>query len=742
MAAFKQIALFTIYLSGTLVSCAVAGVGSIDSGRASYSTIAPEGVKLPPDVIYRTENLSGPMPTTDWCSSPAWERYSSNHFAHPLAMRASEEGLRISYPGAEVHAVEKHIFASFQKELVLGHSGVEQFDDARIDGLSDWFVDVLFADGGRSMCLSYGHGCPFVFARYSGGGAKIRFEGDAKIWFGNAGGPTLGVTVKGRHYGLFGPSASTWSGLDGRIFTNHSGDKTYFSLAILPNNNPETLALFERYAHTHIVGTEVKWRYVPGKGLVETDFTFETKCFEGKQQDTLFALYPHQWRNMKAELLEYSYDSIRGPMKLACGSHFTTTMRFPGVLPSLPDKGGCDRELLGKYTAEAASARLGNPADTYWDGKELGKISNLIPIAQQLGDTTSAARLTNIVKSKLENWFTAPQEGDKKERYFFYDSTWGTLIGVKPSYGSSDQLNDHHFHYGYFIRAAAEIARTDKTWAQESQWGAMVNLLIRDIACPDRNDKQFPFLRCFDPYAGHSWASGHARFGDGNNQESSSEAMNAWTGIILWGQATENAALRDLGVYLYTTEMNAINAYWFDVNDEVFADGYAQESAALIWGGKTDFATWFSGEPEHIVGINLLPIQSGSLYLGVFPDYVRRNLKGAAALRGSYEWKDWREILWMYEALYDADGAMKRLQAGPEIKDPYARAYAYHWISNLHALGHVNRAITADCATAVVFTQKEKNTYAVSNITTRPITVHFSDGTRLAVPPGRFETTP
>ena len=48
--------------------------------------------------------------------------------------------------------------------------------------------------------------------------------------------------------------------------------------------------------------------------------------------------------------------------------------------------------------------------------------------------------------------------------------------------------------------------------------GAMVETLIKDIANWDRNDSRFPFLRNFDPYEGHSWASGHAGFADGNNQ--------------------------------------------------------------------------------------------------------------------------------------------------------------------------------------------------------------------------------
>ncbi|MEK8105205.1 glycosyl hydrolase [Micromonospora sp. M12] len=51
----------------------------------------------------------------------------------------------------------------------------------------------------------------------------------------------------------------------------------------------------------------------------------------------------------------------------------------------------------------------------------------------------------------------------------------------------------------------------------------MVDLLIRDANNYRRGDTQFPYLRDFDIYAGHDWASGHGSFGSGNNQESSSE---------------------------------------------------------------------------------------------------------------------------------------------------------------------------------------------------------------------------
>ncbi len=63
---------------------------------------------------------------------------------------------------------------------------------------------------------------------------------------------------------------------------------------------------------------------------------------------------------------------------------------------------------------------------------------------------------------------------------------------------------------------------------------ANIALLTRDIASPVRDDAMFPFLRHFDVYAGHSWVSGQAPFGDGGNEESSSEAVNAWAALILF----------------------------------------------------------------------------------------------------------------------------------------------------------------------------------------------------------------
>jgi len=428
-------------------------------------------------------------------------------------------------------------------------------------------------------------------------------------------------------------------------------------------------------------------------------------------------------------------------MKLGAGEAFTTVMRFPGVLPALPGR-GCDKALLLKYLTDPAALPTKNAPDTYWQGKTLGDMASLVPLAEQAGRKDLASKFRKALAGRLEHWLTAPGRTRKSERFFHYDKLWGTLIGQKASFGSDSALNDHHFHYGYFVRAAAEIARTDKAWASDKAWGGMVKLLIRDMCGGDRADRMFPFLRCFDPYAGHSWASGNAKFGDGNNQESSSESMNAWTGIILWGLATGDTKLRDLGIYLYTTELHAINAYWFDVEDRFFPKGYQQSCAALIWGGKLDYATWFSGEPEHVHGIILLPIQSGSLYLGLYPHYVRRNLACLAKLRGGNRWKHWHHVFWPYEALADADKAMRRFQADPGRIAPHQRAFVYHWIASLAALGHVDRTVWADHPSAMAFVRDGKRTYVAWNTAAGPVKVRFSDGRMLEVKSGDVAVKP
>ncbi|WP_025025799.1 glycosyl hydrolase [Caldalkalibacillus mannanilyticus] len=726
--------------------------GEVNVGLGSYSTVKPPGVTDVQEMIYKTSNVRGAMPTNDWWSSTAWMQYSERQYPHPLAVQNQHNGLRVFYPGPTMTANSACICAwmpgltdpNGNDDFIIGHTGTSQFSSTNVDGFNDWFVTNVFESVSGSLKVTYGHGSPYIYATYAGGSPKISFPQTPMIWSGHAHSAVLGVTINGRHYGLFAPSGSTWSGMGTSTLTNNMNGKNYFSIAVLPDNSSATLEKFREYAYAHVIDTKVSWSFNENTSEVITTYNYTTEAKEGIQTGTLFALYPHQWKNTSTNFLPYTYTSVRGMMKVAEGSSFQTKMIFHGVLPSLPDLGSYDRSRLARYIDEAEEEIFPGVADTYWYGKHLGKLATLAPIADQVGDTKAANKFRNEIKSGLERWFKASDvHGNlKSSEVFYYNNHWGTLLGYPDSFGSVVEMNDHHFHYGYFIKAASEIARVDQNWVNNANWGGMVNLLIRDIASADRNDPMFPFLRNFDIYAGHTWASGHAKFGDGNNNESSSEAMNAWTGVILWGEATGNKALRDLGIYLYTTEMNAINEYWFDVHDTNFHPDFTRSTASMIWGGKVvGDGVWWTGNPEEVHGINWLPLQGGSLYLTHYPNYTQKNYEALVRENNGTNWDAWEDIIWMYRAIHNPADAIQQFNARADVYIPEAgnsKANAYHWIHNLNALGTVDRSITANTPLYAVFNKNGRKTYVAYNMSSANKTVQFSDGITLFVPAHSF----
>jgi endoglucanase Acf2 len=746
--------LIFLLLASVLPGTGSAFSGEVMQGAGSYSTVLPPGATDVQSQIYKTSNVTGKMPTNDWWSSLAWVPYSNAQFPHPLAVKNQSDGMRIYYPGNRI-AANTAAIAGWMNDIhdfTVGHSASATFPDAKVDGFNDWFVKALYQNGANSMSVTYGHGSPYVYFTYAGGNPALKFYSAPTIWSGNANSPVLGITMAGAHYALFGPTGSTWSGIGTPTLTNNLNGKNYFAIAVLPDNTTATLNKFKQYAYSHVTDTEMNYAYNPVNSEVSTTFTYTTTAKEGSQNGTIFALYPHQWKNTAQALLGYTYNSVRGTMKTGEGSSFTTRMKFTGVLPSLPDKGSYDKSTLGGYINEEEALTYTGGTDTYYIGKRMGKLAVLAPIADQVGDTAAASQFRNEIKSRLTDWLKASDGNGnlKSSNLFYYNNNWGTLIGYPASFGSADELNDHHFHYGYFIKAAAEIARTDKTWAANN--AAMVNLLIRDMASWDRNDPLFPYLRNFDPYAGHSWASGHAKFDDGNNNESSSEAMNAWTGLILWGEATGNTTVRDLGIYLYTTEMNAINDYWFDVQDNTHPAEYTPSVVTMIWGGKGANGTWFTANPEQVHGINWLPITAGSLYLTHNPAYTNKNYSAMLAENGGSTWDMWRDLVWMYRAISNPADAKAQFTAGigsmvtgaPEgsggTEGGNSKANTYHWIYNLDAMGNADPTITANSPTAAVFNKNGVKTYIAYNYTNSAKTVAYSDGTTVTVPANSFNT--
>ena len=318
------------------------------------------------------------------------------------------------------------------------------------------------------------------------------------------------------------------------------------------------------------------------------------------------------------------------------------------------------------------------------------------------------------------------------------------MLGYPSGHGQDNNINDHHFHWGYFIHAAAFIEQFQPGWA--IKWGDMVNLLVRDAASADRNDMLFPFLRNFSPYAGHSWANGFATFPHGNDQESTSESMQFASSLIHWGSVTNNDNIRDLGIYIYTTEQTAIEEYWFDMYNRNFSSSQPYKLVSRIWGNSYDNGTFWTNDIAASYGIELYPIHGGSLYLSHNESYtqslweeMRRN---TGILNNQANDNLWHDTYWKFFSLIDPQAAIDLYDSYPNrnLKFGISDAQTYYWLHAMNSLGKLEPSITANHPITAVFSKNGIKTYVAQNYSSSPISVSYSDGFTLNVPANTLAT--
>ncbi len=748
---------FVVCSVATLVAwlaCGGALAQPVKVGEASYS-LAPKGPdRKMPAALLRTEALlKTAAPTNQWYSTLVFNAKPEVIYAQPLTFKAAPAGFEMALPSKEVTPTPRRdveIRYPHRDPLMIVPAAFEP-GQAKLAQTGDWSIDISMGRDADQFTATIAHGSPYAYFQLSRGDVRLKLPmaaerieaaGDARV---------LALRVKGKAYALFGPTGVRWEQVSATEWLGRLPAGTgFFSAAALPDDQPATLKLFASHAYAFIQDTRVEWRYDASTSQVETVFKATTRAMEGSDPTTLFGLYPHHWFNNASvtDKLGGGYDSVRGKIRLLAAQQFKTTGVYSGFVPYWPGVKESPRlsELADLAKTDQRNARrmmLEEGKGAYWQGKGLQRIVKLMDVVEQQGDLEGRDKLLATLKKRVEEWFS----GDSGKTYFHYDKSLGAVASYPDEFFTVEQINDHHFTYGYWIRAIAEIALRDPAWAAKEKWGGMVDLLVADIATAERGRADFPFLRNFDPYEGHSWASGIGLGADGNNQESSSEAINAWAALVLWGEVTGNRSLRDLGLYLYTTEVAAIDHYWFDIHGLVFPPEYKNVEVSQLFGGALIHNTWWTDEPRQIKGINLLPITTASLYLGRDPKYVKRNLGALKpemeiyAARGQRPPNPppadvWQDIFAKYMALADPAAGLAQWDRWGSFELGDTRTHALHWMLSLQEMGTPDFGVQADTPLYSVFKRADgRKTYLAYNATKAPISVRFSDGKVLTVAP-------
>ncbi|MFI3240670.1 MAG: glycosyl hydrolase, partial [Bacteroidales bacterium] len=551
----------------------------------------------------------------------------------------------------------------------------------------------------------------------------------------------------GADFAIYAPVGSTWSA-NGGVYTSSLNGEDYMSVAFLPMECADLAQKaidYKEFAYVFPTDTKAEYAYDEATSVVRTDFSVTTEVMEGAYDKVLMGLLPHQWSNLASDCAVVegdSYTSIRGEIKSIVGNSFSVENIYYGILPTLPavclDGSGYSDSVMSDKLTAMKDDEIGDWTDSYNDGQLLNRLVQSARIAAETGNNEAHEALLNTIQERLEDWLSYEQ--GEVAFLFYYIDEWSTLVGYPAGHSQDSNLNDHHFHWGYFIHAAAFMEQYRPGWADK--WGGMVDLLVRDAASSNREDDMFPYLRNFSPYAGHCWANGFATFPQGNDQESTSESMQFNSSLIHWGTITGNDEIRDLGIYLYTTEQSAVEEYWFDMYERTFTSSQAYSVVSRIWGNSLDNGTFWTTDLAASYGIELYPIHGGSLYLGHNIEYAEKlwsEIKSNTGITVN-EANDnlWHDTMWKYAAFVDAAEAVEMYDSYPDrsLKFGMSDAQTYYWLHSMYSLGNVSTDVTADYAVAAAFDRSGRMSYVAHNYKGEDITVTYSDGFQMVVPAG------
>ncbi len=658
-----------------------ASTGSVTTPSLNTATITSN---------FRSDKLyfdkTGPVPTNKIWSGVIFGGELAGLYTFPFGSKLDKGKLNIAIPKKFVY--EKLVTAQVFAENIAIETA-KPIESVYVKDYSDLSVTLRFVDslGADQYTATFIQGSPYIYIfptaselKLSGANYKLAKQNGNYFYKADTGG--IAVFTDGKISEQ--SDALTIDFGDGNvgadIAPNGSRKDRYLTLAAfaVPNNDAslnDVLEFAKSFSQNFI--TSVNSQYQINAGKITISYKFEYGSNETTQ--SIFGLLPHQYQDQgKFNSPKYVINTIRGNQKFfRVDEEVAYDIERLPLVAELPTKMTAETKeritrLLERDLRETVFVR----SSAYFGGNDLLKLAKMLQLANKIGNTALQQNLTQKLTQEFQDWFT--YTSTKTGKYFSFDKTVGSITGYETSGFGGENYNDHHFQHGYFIHAAAILAQFNPEFV--NLYGDMIDTLVADIANYDRNNTSFSYLRNFDEYEGHSWAIGYSNFLDGNNHESSSEAINAWYGSWLWSEVRANTELGALSEYLYSAEVNSTKHYWLNWfnNKDIFPVEYARAKASMVWGGKFEYQTWFSTEPQAIEAIQYLPFSAGSLYLYNKAVLTRdaNNFSGLLENRNAHL----NDMNYMYYAMLKGTEVLPAATIDSlPVDEAQSRAYMYLW---------------------------------------------------------------
>lgn len=588
--------------------------------------------------------INEPIPTNDWWTSILTQedgdgnRLGGNLWTYPLLSRFTTGGFEVGNIQGKWNT-DILGSRSVSVDYLVALKGASFTPTKAIaTNWSDWHVDLsaqVGDDSTKNMEVTLAQGMPFVWAKSNGFTPIVNAVHAGVRNYYNASGNELNfpattdrfiIEYDGNLYGIhLSEAINITENTSGLTLNGYEGKWVVFSAL----NSITDLNTLHEYAFVRPTDTKLNYSYSPNEGKMTTTHVVTAEVITGSQTNVLQGFIPHHYRGNAntfsfVSAIEY-VGTPRGTLKLAAGNNLSFEYEFNAdILPhfNAPQLDESDaisyddeimKSMIDGYAGDVEFYGIGG--GTYWGGKFLLRALKYALMAKET-DNENYEFLLDKTKTLVHDWLTfTPGE---TENYYAYYPAWKGLIGFDEEYYSA-YFTDNHFHYGYLVHAAALLEMAEPG-AMDGYWD-MLTKIIKTYANWDRNDGDFPYLRTFSPWMGHSMANGLGN-AIGNNQESSSEAMQSWAGMFMTAEMTENTSMRDAAAFGYLMESRAIADYWYNESGTFEEIGYEKPVTGILEMNRYVYGTFFGAQETYIHGIQWLPISPA---YGFWNDFLTTN---------------------------------------------------------------------------------------------------------------------
>lgn len=557
-------------------------------------------------------STTAPLPTNTFWENMALGAGENRVDFLPYQIKAVPEGLAVA--NASPVNTATSISVPDLKQFVLS-TYPQPFAGHVVQSMDLFSVTLQYSAPGGTMTAPLVQGMPYVTVDYAGLQPYL-IPGTYSI--SSINGETTAGVVTGTRFELalsdgstwlvYTSAPTTWNWTSGNMAATASFTGT-LRLANVPT--PAAAAVLDSHAGAVPRGASLEVSLACDVATVRFAYSVT-----GTGPLLLAAMPHHLARLVSPTLTTLTFETMSGTLMGVEGNTWTLSIPLSTIQWTAP------RALSPAYVAAVSTALASDASfvpdavtvdtDPYFGGKQLAKLARLALIADELGDTATAATLRARLAPLEAAWLDGTNGNP-----LVYDTTWGGVVTTNGLASPANDFgqghyNDHHFHYGYHLYATATLARADPSYAVTHRAGLLA--MVRDIANPSAADTAFPRFRMMDFFRSHSWAAGLSEFADGQNQESTSEAVNAWYGLQLLGVALGDSRMSNIGRVLLALELDGAHTYWqVPASSSVYQAPFAQNACVgILFETQALFGTWFASGPEYVYGIQMLPFTPAS----------------------------------------------------------------------------------------------------------------------------------